>query len=821
MAEVLKEENNQEESLSVLDIFYLCLNKWKWILASVIICIAIAFLYVKKTPPTYRRSASILIKEEKRGRSVGAVSDIADLGLVNQVSNVNNEMITLASPFVVSGVVDKLGLDVNYYIEGPFYKKLLYGSTLPFQIKFLDQQEEHLAGTLSVKDNQFTLNVIEDKEVVKVYKGAVLDTVKTDMGRLYVSYNPKYQPVGETFLNEVEIVKMNRTSVIDAYKNAIEVSLADKQASVIDINFVDVSIERADDILNTLIISYDENIKKERNEQAINTTKFIDERLKLIAGELRQVENDISSFKSQNLIPNVEQAAGLYFSKSDAAGDALFDYTNRLSMAKIVRQQLTNQLTKNQLVPSNIGLDEKNIEQLITDYNTELFERNTHAENISDNNPLIQQYDQRLSQMRKIIIVSLDNYINTLNRQIKSIQEKEAKSNSQLAANPSQAKHMLSVERQQKVKESLYLYLLQKREENEMSQSYTRSNVRITAPASGSPIPIAPAKNKIFLIAIAIGLALPIGLIYMLETMNTKVRGRKDIENLRLPYVGEIPQIDDKKKRSKHKYIPLLVNKIKEILRLDKGKKIEDIRKIVVCDGKRDYINEAFRVVRANLEYILKGDMKVIMTSSMNPGSGKTFLAMNLATSYAIKKKKVIAVDLDLRKGSLSTYLDSPKKGIANYLNEKEDDFHNLIIKDKVHNHLDVLPCGSLPPNPSELLYSERLAKMVNQLREEYDIVFLDCPPVEMLADATIINKLVDVTLFVVRADWMERSMLPIINDMYDNKKYKNMTLLLNGTSSAYGRTGYHKYGYGYGYGYGHYGNYGEGYYGNQVDGEK
>ncbi len=413
---------------------------------------------------------------------------------------------------------------------------------------------------------------------------------------------------------------------------------------------------------------------------------------------------------------------------------------------------------------------------------------------------------------------SLDNVINSIQTRMNSLEASERKNTARIQSNPSQAKYLISVERQQKVKESLYLFLLQKREENEVSQTFTAYNTRIINWATGSDAPVAPASSKIMMIAFALGLALPIGALYLLETLNTSVRGRKDIEGISVPYIGEIPYAIKKVKKDHFKSIKRL------IVKLGFKKKIteEEKRTIVVKDRKRDYVNEAFRVVRTNLEFMLgrEGD-KVVMTSSFNAGSGKTFLAMNIAVSYAIKGKKVVVVDLDLRKGSLSTYVDSPKQGVATYLNGDVKDYHDVMIKGTINKHLDVIPCGTLPPNPSELLYSPNLEKMINELRQEYDYIFLDCPPLEMLADATIINKFVDLTAFIIRVELFERNLLPKLEQFYNEKKYKNLAIILNGAMPAGGRYGYGKYGYysryGYGYGYGKsgygYGNgYGQGY---------
>ena len=369
------------------------------------------------------------------------------------------------------------------------------------------------------------------------------------------------------------------------------------------------------------------------------------------------------------------------------------------------------------------------------------------------------------------------------------MQQTEQQTSSRIAANPTQAKYLLSVERQQKVKETLYLFLLQKREENELSQAFTAYNTRIVTPPHGSMLPTSPVRKNIFLVAFALGLLIPVIIIFLHENMNTRVRGRKDLEGVAVPFIGEIP-LYTKKKKGVFRKKPL------------------EVRAVVVKEGSRDIINEAFRVLRTNLEFMTAKERKsnVIVVTSFNPGSGKSFLTMNIAVSLAIKGKKVLVIDGDLRHGSASSYIDSPDKGLSDYLGGRIDNLDEIIVHDPKQKHLDILPVGTIPPNPTELLFDERLRQVIESVRDQYESVLIDCPPIELVADTQIIEKLADRTIFVVRAGLLERSMLAELEKIYEEKKYKNMSLILNGTESSGGRYGY-RYGYYYGYGAGyHYG---------------
>ena len=360
------------------------------------------------------------------------------------------------------------------------------------------------------------------------------------------------------------------------------------------------------------------------------------------------------------------------------------------------------------------------------------------------------------------------------------------------------------MERQQTVKEALYLFLLQKREENELSQAFTAYNTRGIDPTTGPMTPVAPSRNKKLLVALLLGLAIPFGLIYLIQSLNTTVRGRSDLKDLSLPFLGEIPMA----MQDKHYIIPKVVKRIERIT----GKKVPESNPLVVEKGNRNIINEAFRVLRTNIEFISQENANdVIAITSFNPGSGKSFITVNLAAVLAIKGKKVLLVDGDLRHASLSKHMKNSKVGFADYLAHRTDDLEGLVRTSSRFDNIDYLPVGTIPPNPTELVSDERFDQAIKSLKVNYDIVIVDCPPIEIVADTQIIERSCDRTFFIARAGLLERAMLPELESIYNQKKFKNMALILNGTASASGHYGYrygYKYGYRYGYhqGYGYYG---------------
>lgn len=777
-----------DDFVKIQEWLYMCLYKWYWFVLSLAIALGLAILYLLVTTPSYTRKASVLIKDdEKSSMLANEFSQFSEMGLKMGKTNIYNEMITFSSPSYMKSVVEELHLDMNYKTDGRFHELTLYGKTQPVVVSLIDIDPESYASfTMTLKDNneiELTNFLSEDLQEAstQVVKGTFRTPIKTPIGQVVVTPTQHYYGKYET---PIRVYKNRLTDVANQYAGKLVVDLNHERASVIDISIRDASAERAEDVLNVLFKVYKDKYKEDINEQAVNACKYIDREIDSIQSQLGSVDANIAMQKSASLTPDMGIATQINLNKIENTSSQLLDLDNQIYMANLIKNQLSGSEYK--LLPPNSGIDNQAVSAQIRDYNEKVLQRNSLADNSGKNNPLVQDLDNQLNSSRASIITSLNTVVSALNERKNALEASKTVTTQKIQATPTQAMDLLGAERNQKVKEQLYLFLLQKREENQLSRNTVANNAKLLTPPSGSRTPSSPVKSYVLLVALFLGLLVPMIILFFVNNMNTKVRGRQDIQDLTIPFIGEIP---------------LSYRKRKGLFALFNRRK--DVREIVVQEKNGNNINEAFRVVRTNLEFVLGKDQKVVMLTSSNVGSGKTFISTNLATSFAIKGKKTLLIDLDLRKASMSTFVDSPPRGISDYLNGQYEKIEDVIVKGKIHENLDVLPVGTIPPNPTELLFSERLSSLLANMRDIYDYIVIDCPPIDIVADASIINKHVDVTLYVLRSGLLDRQMLPEIERYYEEKRFNNMVILLNGTTEESNGYGYRRYGYGYGYGYG------------------
>ncbi|WP_304316616.1 polysaccharide biosynthesis tyrosine autokinase [Phocaeicola plebeius] len=765
--------NKNDQGLNIVDLFMYLASQWKWFLLSILICGGIAWYNYARAPLVYFRSATVIIKDPSNKASTSGLDRFDNF--INKV-NVANEILQFRSKKLMREVVQRVHADVSYQIKDGLRNNELYNES-PVLVSLPDAlPEQSFSFTMTLKDAKtVTLSDFSGIEAKPSYEVALNDTVAIIEGMNVVVTATNY--LRDSWLNTpIRVQKLPVESMVNYYKNALGIQQEEEEASILTLALKDSSPARAEDVLNTLITVYNEEAIKEKNQVAVNTANFINERLIIIERELGNVESNLESFKQRNQIVDIASSAGMYMTESQKYNADAMELETQLRLANFIKDYLTDPGKETDLIPSNTGISDMNIENQISLYNAAKLKRDHLIDDSSVNNPVVQELNNSLRAMKQSIIRAVDNMIVSLNVKRNDAQNREMRAQDRVTAIPTKERQMLSIERQQKIKEALYLFLLNKREENALSQAMADNNARVIDGAEGSNAPISPNRNRILLLGLLVGIALPGAVCLAILFMDTRVHGRKDIEGVTsVPYLGEIP--------------------------LDK-EAMKDHRKKVMAVKEQgdDIVSEAFRILRTNMAFLSKKDKpaQVITFTSFNIGAGKTFIARNLSMSLAYMKKRVVMVDLDIRKGTLSRHFGHYHVGVTNYLSD------NTVKVDDIIQHqegFDLIPAGILAPNPAELLMDNRLDELMNELRTRYDYIIADNVPVGLIADATIANRIADLTIFVVRAGKLDRRQLPDIEKLYQEKKLKNMALVLNGANPE--RHGYgYSYGYGYGYGY-------------------
>lgn len=783
---------NEEENNFDLKAFLQLLWKNKWLITiSALLCTIIAVFIVIRQPKIYGSQAELVILNSSGNGYTGtAIAAFADIQGMSTEVNMFNEMEIIKSPYIVDGVVKKLNLTTAYTTPAFGYEKDLYGES-PISISFLDIPSDSTA--------QFNINKIDNNRVLIsdfIYNNRPIDvephtielgkTYKTPIGKIIIGGTINYS----NFNDVVTVTKYSTEAMVNKISKNITTSQGPDFTSIIFLDYIDESKKRAIDILNTLIDVYNEMWINEKNRSAVNTSNFINERLAIIEQELNGIDANISDVKSSNKLPDFRSAADSYYSQSMRYDNSTFEATNQLSIAKFLREYLNDPTKKDNLIPANSGITSTSIESQIQEYNKLLIKRDNLRLNSSDSNPVIAELNNNLASMRAVIVQSIDNLIATCQIRVNEALNKERMYSNIISSVPNQAKQILSIERQQKVKENLYLYLLQKREENELTEIITVNNTRVIKQPTSLGV-IAPVKSRYVLMGFAIGLIIPIAILYLINMLNTTILTKNDIVNVSIPFIGEIPLSSKRRKDN--------ISKIRHFLKYRSRELDDEQLEIVVKDRSRSAINEAFRMVRTNLDFMISSnhESKTILLTSFNPSSGKTYITLNLATSLALKGKKVLVADFDLRRASLSKFIGNPKQGITSYLTEKNTDISKLIIKHHDKYIIDFLPVGTIAPNPVELLLTPHYEKLVDELKSQYDYILIDCPPYSLVTDTSIIARKIDMTIFIIRAGHFDKRMLPELENVYKQNRLPRMSLILNGTNIFSANS----YGYGYGYG--------------------
>ena len=778
----------EESSLSLTDIWNMIWGyKW-WYLVSIIFFLLLGTFYLYRTPKVYNRAAKVVIDESNQDatmRNLGVVS--SGMMRLRSFNSVENEMEALSSPDLMQMVVTRLGLQTSYMEQQLFREVELYKNG-PFEMVPAgdNPRSGYSFNVAKTADGKLALSKfqIRKDKINETVVGAFGDTLQTPVGKIVIH---PMQSENE-FKHPIRVSWSNSMATAKSYVGRLNLSLSGKESSVIVISQNDTYPSRASLVISTLVDAYNEVWINNKNRAAIATTEFINERLVIIERDLNAVEENLKKYKASNRLTDIKTAAKVYIDEASLYAAKSFEVNNQLSIAEFIREYLNDPANSSNLIPANLGLSNESVQAEIAEYNKQVLQRDRLFNGSGENNPYIADLNASLVAIRSSILRSIDNVISTLKLQLSKIESQEKQILNRISSSSGQELQLLSIERQQQITQNLYIFLLQKREENELAALINVGNTRMIMSPNGSPLPVSPNVMMILFTMFVLGCGVPFGIIFLKKMLDTSIKSKADLGRLTVPFLAEVPRFVKKEDRYK---------KFKKRNDDDKS-----ICRVIVEQGSRDMMNEAFRVLRTNIDLMLgkKEGSKVIMMTSFNPNAGKTFIIMNLAASMALKGAKVLLVDLDLRKASLSKQLDLIHTGAASYLNGKIDDYRLYV--DEIAPNFHVLPVGSLPPNPTELLISDRFAQMIEKMRGDYDYIFLDCPPIEIVADASIITDVADMSAFVMRANQMDKNVLPQIQQLYSDRRYRHMALILNSVDIQYKKYGYGKSTYGYGYGY-------------------
>ena len=800
---VANEELQKEEESSIFslaNLWTIVVLNWQWILLSTFIALSLAFLYLRYTSPVYNSAMKVLIKDDDgRKRSMSGQMNLESMGIFSNSNGFDNELEILNSTNVNSRVVKSLKLYVSYAIQGRVRKQEQYQNN-PIIVDMPQHQ-------LIVLQAPIMLEIDKEGKGLKV-KGKVYlpeqddpitferevkklpGSINTPMGVIIFQQNPGTKWKDETLY--ATILPIDLAARI--YKKKLSASATSKTTTVANVTFTDTQVGRSLDYLNELIKCYNEDANEDKNEVAMKTEEFIKERLDFIRGELDVTEGELEQYKKSNELINLTNDATTALSSTTEYQKKQVEFETQLNLINALVNYMSNPANAMQVIPANLGLDNANLNEVIKKYNDYVLQRNRLLKSSSEDNPFVQRLTSQLEEMWPSIKMSLEAIRSDVMTQKASADSQYHMFSSRISSTPTQERALTNMSRQQEIKANLYLMLLQKREENYISLASTAAKARII----DSPQRIGKVSPKsaiIWLIALILGMAFPVGIIFLSDLLRFRIGGREDLTTLNV--LADIPMAD---------------------------KSVDGEKALVVRENSNNSMEEAFRGLRTNLRFILESDEKVILCTSCIPGEGKTFVSTNLAMSLALMGKKVVVVGLDIRKPRLVKLFGLPadKKGITTFLSGNNNSFDVLdsqIIHGVVNKNLDVLPAGIIPPNPSELLSREQLEWAVNLLKEHYDYVMLDTPPIALVSDTLAIGRVANMAILVCRADYSPRSNFDIINALSAEGKLPKINLVLNGVDMRKKKYGYY-YGYGkYGkYGryarYGKYGKYGYGSYG-------
>ena len=792
----------EDEKIDIQQLLFKYIIHWPWFVGAVLVCLIGAWIYLRMATPVYNISATVLIKDDKKGGNTGSMVGLEELGLSGLISssqNIDNELEVLRSKTLVKEVINLLNLYVSYTDEDGFPSKNMY-KTSPVLVSLTPQEAEKLTDPMVVEmalygEGGLEVNVtVGDKEYQKHFE-KLPAVFPMDEGTLAFFQSPdslslkKDTMEASSNIRHITAKIKSPMKVARAYCENLKIEPTSKTTSVAVISLKNSSLQRGQDFINQLLEMYNRNTNNDKNEIAQKTAEFIDERINIISKELGSTEANLENFKRNAGITDLTSEAQIALTGNAEYEKKRVENRTQISLIEDLRKYIRG--NEYEVLPGNIGLQDPGLVATIERYNEMLVERKRLLRTSTENNPTIINLDTSIRAMKSNVQATLDGSLKGLLITKADLEREASRFSRRISDAPGQEREYVSIARQQEIKAGLYLMLLQKREENAIALAATANNAKIIDEAIADDIPVSPKRRMIYLIALVLGIGIPVGIIYLIGLTKFKLEGRADVEKLTtIPIVGDIPLTDEKNEKD---------------------------GSIAVFENQNNLMSETFRNIRTNLQFMLQNDKKVILVTSTVSGEGKSFISANLAISLSLLGKKVVIVGLDIRKPGLNKVfrLSTKEKGITLYLANPETDLMSLVQPSDINQNLYILPGGTVPPNPTELLARDGLDKAIEILKKSFDYVILDTAPVGMVTDTLLIGRVADLSLYVCRADYTHKVEYTLINELAEEKKLPNLCTVINGLDLkkrkygyyyGYGKYGkYYGYGkrYGYGYGYG------------------
>ncbi len=752
---------DKENPINLKEEIFKYLSHWRWFILSTVLALICAVLYLKYTPKSYNVATKILIKDEKSNDLANQLSAFSEMSILgNGKNNIENEIEILKSRTLIYNTLDSLNLNIQYVDNSEIVAKDLYHKS-PIKIVWNNQAiTEKVTITIdNFENNTFNVSVNDEKIGTTVFG----KTIKSEFGSFFIN---KTNPINK--ISKIQINIFPRLQQAENYQKNLSVAPSSKTSSVIDISIIDQTPEKAADFLNTLVYNYNLAGIKDKRFISENTSNFISDRLTLIATELGDVESQVEGYKNTNTLSDIETEVKLYLDKLSSVEKSALENETKINIVNEVINHI-GKTKYDDLVPSGLLASDVSSESLIQEVNQLILEKQRNS-SATHENPNYIKLEEQIRSLKANLVASLKRNLSSLQIIKTDYKRQESEMQSKLSQVPRQEREFRIIDRQQKVKEALYLFLLQKREETNITLAATDMNAKVIDKAIATDKPVAPKTMIILLAALVLGTIIPFIIIYIKNLLDTKVKNRFDItDNSDIPFLGDIPTSDSSE----------------ELMEL----------------GSRSSAAEAIRIVRTNLDFILSDkaeeECKVIFLTSTISGEGKTFVSANLAATFSLSGKKVLLIGLDLRNPKLYEYVKVNPLGISNYITANNKSLNDYIIPVEGYENFDVLSSGSIPPNPTEILMNKKIKEVFDSLKAQYDYIIVDTAPVSLVTDTLLISKYADATIYVVRANKIDKEMLRIPNELYKDKKLNKLSLVLNDSDVTKG------YGYGYGYGYG------------------